>query len=138
MCLQLKGKREPRRSDEGAVTAEMAMALPVLVLITWAVMWFVSVLGTQARCAEAARAAARAGARGDDPAVSARSLLPTGASLRVTHSEGWLKVVVSGSRPPPGPLAGWLPGISVSGASVAAVEEQDSADGRGGVDAGVG
>ena len=113
------------------MTAEMAMALPVLVLVTWAAMWFVSVLGTQARCAEAARAAARAGARGDDPTASARSLLPTGARVRVTRDGGWLEVVVSGSRPPPGPLAGWLPGVVVSGRSVAAVEDTFGADGAG-------
>lgn len=100
------------------------MALPVLVLLTWAAMWFVSVVGTQARCVEAARAAARAGARGDDPVAAARPLLPTGAGLRVVRSDGWLEVDVTGSRPPPGPLAGWLPSVSVSGRSVATVEDQ--------------
>lgn len=100
------------------------MALPVLVLVTWAAMWFVSVLGLQARCTEAARAAARAGARGDDPATAARSLLPTGARLRVIRSGPWLEADVTDSRPPPGPLAGWLPGVSVRGRSVAAVEDE--------------
>ena len=100
------------------------MALPVLVLLTWAAMWFVSVLGVQARCVEAARAAARAGARGDDPATAAGPLLPTGASLRVARSAGWIQVDVTGSRPPPGPLGGWLPAVSVRGRSVAAIEER--------------
>jgi hypothetical protein len=111
------------------VTAEMAMALPVLVLVTWTVMWFVSVLGTQARCTEAARAAARAGARGDDPAIAARSLLPAGARLRVTRTGAWLEVDVTDSRPPPGPLAGWLPGVSVSGRSIAALEDRLGGEG---------
>jgi hypothetical protein len=106
----------------------MAMALPVLVLITWAAMWFVSVLGAQARCVEAARAAARAGARGDDPSAAARPLLPKGARVSVTRNSGWLEVDVTGSRPPPGPLADWLPGVSVSGRSVAAVEDQIGGD----------
>ena len=116
--------RRSRRRDEGMVTAEMAVALPVLVLVTWAAMWFVSVLGVQARCAEAARAAARAGARGDDPGAAARPLLPAGAHLRVIRSGAWLEADVIGTRPPPGPLAGWLPGISVSARSVAAIEDQ--------------
>src|SRR3954468_9102326 len=124
MCLRRKGKSGTTHGDDGAVTAEMAMALPVLVIVLWAAMWFVSVLATQARYAEAARAAARAGARGDDPAISAHALLPAGAGLRVARGGGWLEVTVSGSRPPPGPLAGWLPGVSVSGRSVAAIEEQ--------------
>src|SRR5690242_879636 len=102
MCLRRKEKRRRRRfewhADEGAVTAEVAVALPVLILVTWAAMWFVSVLGTQARCVEAARAAARAGARGDDPATAARPLLPAGASLRVTRSGAWLEADVTGSR----------------------------------------
>lgn len=119
----LRQRRQAKR-DEGAVTAEMAMALPVLVLLTWTAMWFVNVLGAQARCVEAARAAARAGARGDDPAAAARQLLPAGARLRVARSGGWLEVDVSGSRPPPGPLAGWLPSVPVSGRSVAAIEDQ--------------
>lgn len=128
MRLQRKGNRQRHVRDEGAVTAELAMALPVLVLVTWAAMWFVSVLGTQARCAEAARAAARAGARGDDPAAAARPLLPAGASLRTNRAGSWLEVVVQGSRPPPGPLAGWLPGVSVSGKSVAVIEDHVSVD----------
>jgi TadE-like protein len=124
MLLQRRGNRGFRRGDDGAVTAEMAMALPVLVLVMWAAMWFVSLLGAQARCAEAARAAARAGARGDDPGAAARQLLPTGADVHVSRNGGWLEVDVSGSRPPPGPLAGWLPGVSVRGRSVAAIEDQ--------------
>src|SRR6185437_900661 len=96
----LRRRRQAER-DEGAVTAEMAMAVPVLVLLAWAAMWFVSVLGVQARCVEAARAAERAGARGDDPAAAARQLLPAGAKLRVTRTGAWLEVDVTDSRPPP-------------------------------------
>ena len=124
MCQRFLRQRRQAERDEGAVTAEMAMALPVLVLLAWAPMWFVCVLGVQARCVEAARAAARAGARGDDPAAAARQLLPAGAKLRVDRRDGWLEVDVTGSRPPPGPLAGWLPPLPVSGRSVAAIEDQ--------------
>lgn len=58
------GRRAPR-GDDGMVTAELATVLPVLVLVTWACVLAVLVAQARVRCADAAREAALAVARGD-------------------------------------------------------------------------
>ena len=70
----------------GMVTAELAVALPALVLVILAAVSGVAVVWTQLRCADAAAAAARLAARGESastviPMVS--SNLP-GATVRLT------------------------------------------------------
>ncbi len=56
-----------RRADErGAVTAELAMVLPLLVIVTAALAWLLGVGADQLRIVDATREVARALARGDD------------------------------------------------------------------------
>ncbi len=68
------------------VTAEAALALPVLVLVLAAAVAAVAVLGAQLRCVDAAREGVLAAARGED-AASVRSLVlavaPAGARVHV-------------------------------------------------------
>ena len=47
------------------MTAELALALPTLMLIIAVGIWMQSAVALQARCQDAARAGARAAARGD-------------------------------------------------------------------------
>lgn len=55
------------------VTAEMATALPVLVIVVWAAVTAVVVAQLRVRCADAARDAALALARGDASSVQRRA-----------------------------------------------------------------
>ena len=78
----LAGRR--RRSQRGAVTAETAMMLPVLVLITLALVWLLALAAAQTRVVDAAREVARAVAR-DDAARIRRVPRPPGRSRRCGH-----------------------------------------------------
>ena len=109
--------------DRGAVSAETAVALPILLLVTWLVLAVLRFGEAQLSCQDAARAAARAAARGEAPSVvveTARAAAPGGAEVTVDE-EGGLVVVQVMAR------VGWagpwdLPGVTVSGRAVAAPE----------------
>jgi len=78
----------------------------------------------QVRCADAAREAARAAARGD-PASAVASVAaqraPRGAEVTVAASSQLVRVVVVARV---APLSHWLPSITVTGRAVAAAEPQ--------------
>ena len=73
------------------VTAEAALALPVLVLVLAGALAAVGILGAQLRCVDAAREGVLAAARGED-AATVRSLVedtaPAGAVVRVDGPQG--------------------------------------------------
>jgi len=107
-----------RGSDRGMVTAELAMALPALVVVTGLLMWAVAAVSTQVRCIDAARAAARSLARGDSEAAataSARTLAPGQAKVLVSRSGRTVIVKVTVVVRPPGGLAALGPALTVSG-----------------------
>ncbi len=114
-----------RRGDAGTVTAETAVVLPVLLLMTFAAMTGIRAAATQLACQDAARASARAAARGEPAATivtTGRRLGPPGASVSVQHGNGVIRVTV---RARVGPFAGLpLPAFFVSGTGVAEPEEQ--------------
>ena len=73
--------------EQGMATAELAVAIPTLVLVLFVALSALATVTDQVRCVDAARATARALARGDDPgaAVSAgKRLAPPGAAFSVT------------------------------------------------------
>jgi hypothetical protein len=112
------------RSDRGTVTVEIALAMPVLFAVLGVVLWAVTAAGIRMDCVDAARAGARAAARGDSEA-SVRALVertgPPGARLEM-HREGRLVTVTVRARTaPPGPFR--LPAFPVAGAAVAEVEQ---------------
>ncbi|MBN0048735.1 pilus assembly protein [Streptomyces actuosus] len=91
-----------RRRDAGFVTAESAMALPVLVLFATGLVWGLLVVAAQIRCVDAARTGARAAARQDPPEAvlrAARDTAPPGARITVTRDGGQVRVLVV-ARPP--------------------------------------
>ncbi len=57
----------PKRTQRGAVTAEVAIALPVLLTLLFLGIWLIGVVTTNIRCIDAARDVARAVARGESP-----------------------------------------------------------------------
>lgn len=111
-------------ADRGSVTAETALALPVLVVVLALAVWVLAAVGAQLRCAEAASGAARAAARGEtDAAVTALGtrLAPDGAVVRVEHRGEQVHVHVAADV---GPLRSIsvLPPLRVQAQSVAMVE----------------
>lgn len=114
----------PRRRDGGMATAELAIALPTLVLLVAAALTAVSVATAQLRCVDAAREAARAAARGETAAV-VRSLAeragPDGSEVRVTSGGEEVEVTVSAIADPVGNL---LPSFRVHAVAVAMREPE--------------
>lgn len=114
------------RPERGAVTAELAMVLPLLLAVVVAMTWLLSVGLAQVRTVDAAREAARALARGEDEARAtslAVQVAPPGSQVSVGRADGTVIVTVSGTVQGPGGLFGALPGAEVS-ASATALEEQ--------------
>lgn len=110
--------------ERGSVTAETALALPVLVLVLAAVVWVLAAVGAQLRCVDAAAGAARVAARGEGPAavaVAGRRLAPDGATVRVQRRGEQVHVTVA-ARVRPFASLGALPGLAVSATAVALVE----------------
>jgi hypothetical protein len=114
-------RRPPGRvgRDRGSVTAELAAALPALLLLLVAGVMAVSVAGVKIRCVSAARDGALGEARGDSGVEAARRAAPDGASVTVAIDGDLAKATVSAQVRPFGNL---LPAITVSGSAVAAVE----------------
>lgn len=105
------------RSDRGSVTAELAVLLPVVVALLVALLGLASAASAQMRCADAARAGARAAALGEDDGsvtgVSQRVAGP-GSAVSVARADGW--VVVRVDRPLT--VAGLRLGLTVRGEAV--------------------
>lgn len=116
------------RRDGGTATAELAVVLPVLVLLVVTAMTAVSVLVAQLRCVDAAREGARAAARGE-PATAVQAAAgrgaPPGATVDVAGEEEDVRVTVSARA---GVAGGLLPEFSVTATAVA-VREPERPDG---------
>ncbi|GAA3961402.1 hypothetical protein GCM10023085_49790 [Actinomadura viridis] len=93
------------------VTAEIAVALPALVLVTALALWGVTAASVQLACTDGARSGARAAARGESVAA-VRALVtravPAGASVRVHRDAQSSRVEIAvpvkapgGARLPP-------------------------------------
>lgn len=113
------------RDERGAVTAEAAMALPVLVLFTLAMAWLVSLGVTQVRALDAAREVARAAARADSTAEAVglgRRVAPTGSRVSVEVGSDLVVARVAVPVRGPGGLFGALGSHTVRAEAVAAAE----------------
>lgn len=94
--------RAGRGADGGYVTAETAMVIPVLVVLTGTLIWGLMAAAAQIRCVDAARAGARAAARSETPAVVrevARRAAPGGARVTVVRDGDMVRVRVTVPRP---------------------------------------
>ncbi|MEU2199923.1 TadE family type IV pilus minor pilin [Isoptericola sp. NPDC019482] len=114
--------REGAGGERGAVTAELAVGLPVVVLLLVAVLSLAAASTAQMRALDAARAGARAYAIGEDDAAARLAVAQVGgddAELSVTRDGTWVRVTVT--RPVVG---GWFAGAPVraSGDATAWVE----------------
>lgn len=108
------------------VTAETAVVLPVFVLLLGFSLWALGVLSAQLRCVDAARAGARAAARGESVAeVRSRTREAAGSGAVVSVEQSGPVVVVEVRRRvvPPWPLlARLLPAVTVHADAAADVE----------------
>jgi hypothetical protein len=114
-----------RDDESGAVTAETAVALPVIVLFTLSMAWLVSLGVTQVRALDAARETARAAARSEGTGAATalgRRVAPAGS--RISVDRGASAVVVTVTSPVPGPagLLGRWADFTVRAEAVAAQE----------------
>lgn len=108
-----------RDSERGSVTAELAVALPVLVMLLLAGLTSVNAVATQMRCVDAAREAARAQARGESGAAAGERTAPAGATVTVSGDGDTVRATVIAITYP---LGDRLPGFTVRAEAVAAVE----------------
>ncbi|MBO2455521.1 pilus assembly protein [Actinomadura barringtoniae] len=111
------------RGDRGSATAEIAVALPGLVLIMVAALWGVMVASVQLACTDAARSGARAAARGESLATVREVVahaVPSGAKVQASRDAETAEVVVTVQVNAPGPSG--LPPITVSAHAAAATE----------------
>jgi hypothetical protein len=107
----------PGRGERGAVTAELAVALPAVVLVLAALLLTASAATGTMRCAEGARAGARVAALGQSDveiAAVVRRVAGDGSVTRVTREPPWVQVRVTRRLP-----GAWFTGGALSLASQA-------------------
>ena len=112
------------------VTAELAAAIPALVVVLFIALSALSTVTDQVRCVDAARATARALARGDDQSAAwavGKRLAPPGASFAISRSGVDVSVVVRGK---PAPGLGWLGSRATPTGRAVAAREEVTSDGR--------
>ena len=114
-----------RRGERGAVTAELALGLPVLLALTMSLCWLLVVGVGQVRVQDAARETARALARGDDRGAAVtvgRRVAPAGSRVSISTNGERVVVRVVARVPGPGGLVR-LPGAVLHAEAVALLEE---------------
>ena len=123
----MTGRRGSRCGERGAVTAELAVALPVLLAVTAGLAWLLAVAIGQVRTVDAARETARALARGDDEAAAlavGRRVAPEGVALAVRRDGDRVVVHASGRMAGPGGLFPAIPGAHLDAEAVALSEDE--------------
>jgi Flp pilus assembly protein TadG len=116
--------RHRRKPDAGSATVELAAAIPLLVVVTLAMVGVVGLARDQVLAQGAAREAAREAALGGDRTramAAARAALPPGRAARVTvAAAGSDRVRVSVQLPVRLPFG--VPPVVLSATAVAALE----------------
>jgi hypothetical protein len=107
------------------VTAEAAVVMPTLVLVTIAMTWLVSLGVTHVRAVDAARETARTVARGEPVgrgSAVGRRVATRGSTIHVERGSRLVVVTVRSPVRGPGGLFGLLPAFDVHGQAVAVRE----------------
>ena len=113
------------RRERGAVTAELALGLPLLLAVTVGLVWLLAVGAGQVRVVDGAREAARGLARGDvEQEAFDRATRVAGEGSRVSAAYAGREVTVTVTRRVEGPggLFGFLPAVRLEAVAVAAEE----------------
>ena len=117
--------RRPDR-ERGAVTAELALGLPLLLALTVGLVWLLAAGAAQVRVVDGAREAARMLARGDaEAAAVARGVRVAGPGSRVqvAHRGDEVAVTVTRAFDGPGGALEVLPSVELEAEAVAVTEE---------------
>lgn len=117
--------RGAARGERGAVTAELALGLPLLCALTLALVWMLAVAMAQIRAVDAARETARALARGESEQQAVdlgRAVAPPGATFTVHSAGEQVRVRVRGKMKGPGGIFDSLPGVELEAEAVALLE----------------
>jgi hypothetical protein len=117
--------RRRRPDEEGSVTAEAAIVVPIMAAFALALVWLITVGIAQVRAVDAARDAARELARGDDVAAAtsaARRTAPADAHVFVDRRGDDVVVTVTFRAAPPGWLLVPAPSMDVHASAVVAAE----------------
>ena len=112
-------------SDRGSVSAEMAVVLPVLMVVLTVAVWVLTAVSGQLRCADAAGAGVRLAARGSSASqvrAAVEATAPDGATVQVAERGDRVEVVVQVRLRPFGSRVR-LPGVSVTGRATALRED---------------
>jgi len=114
------------RNERGMVTAETAVVIPVLVAVSLAMVWLLTLGVAQMKVTDAAREAARALARGEPPdrAVRLAELAAPGASVSIEDDNGMVVVTVRHAVSPPGGVLEGAFGEAEISSSATALEER--------------
>ena len=116
-----------RPDQTGAVTAETAVALPLVALFAVSMAWLVSLGITQVRALDAARETARSAARSDGAGQAValgRRVAPAGSRISVRRDgKAVVATVSSPVRGPSGLFGGWS-AFRVQAEAVAAQEPE--------------
>lgn len=121
-----RGIRSLGEGQRGYATAELAITLPVLVLVLGLLLSGVAAAASYLQCMDAARLAARAVARGESiPAArqAATHAAPEGATVAVDRGGGLVRVRVAVSLGPGHGVSGLVPGWRVA-ATAASPDER--------------
>ena len=110
-----------RGRDRGSTTAELAAATPAVALLLFVGVAAVAATQTKLQCADAARDAALAAARGQEGGLSARSTAPDGATITIQLNGDTVTATVTA---PARVIGARLPPIEVSATAVAAREPE--------------
>ena len=118
-------RRRRPGAERGAVTAELALGLPLVLAVTVGLVWLLAVASAQIRVVDAARESARSVARGDSESAAravASQIAPAGAAIQVVVEGGRVAVTASAQVDGPGGLFEFLPGVTVRSRAVALLE----------------
>lgn len=105
--------------DSGMATAELAAAMPVVVLLLAGALFAVTAARTQIQCVDAARDGALAESRGASGQEVAIDRAPDNAVVDIDTSGDLVTARVTVDI---APWSGWLPGIDVHGEATVARE----------------
>ena len=120
--------RAPERPERGAVTAELALGLPLLLALTVGLVWLLAVGAAQIRVVDGARETARMLARGDAEGGAVGQgarVAGAGSRVRVDQGAGQVTVTVTRSFDGPGGVLEVLPSVELRATAVAATEESE-------------
>jgi hypothetical protein len=114
-------RRGRRGREDGLATAELALALPAVILVLALCLSGLSLAVDQVRCEDAARVAARAASRGETGAVVrelATARAPDRSEVTLSVQAGTVVVVVEAPR-----RTRHLPGLPAASATAVAILE---------------